>query len=78
MSSTNRRLLINDYVAINMNSHFWRAILIGYWTTRGLPTRGLDMPRTGQLADATGDYACLIFVFWPYIDFLPVLKHILR
>jgi len=21
------------------------------------------MPRTGQLADATGDYACLIFVF---------------
>jgi len=24
--------------------------LIGNWTTRGLPTRGLNMSRTGQLA----------------------------
>jgi len=23
----------------------------GYWTTRGLPTRGLDDSQTGQLAD---------------------------
>jgi len=30
--------------------------------TRGLPTRGLDDSRTGQLADATGDFACLVFV----------------
>jgi len=22
---------------------------------------------TGQLADATGDFACLVFVFWPFI-----------
>jgi len=34
----------------------------GYWTTRGLPTRGLDDSRTGRLADATGDFACLVFV----------------
>ena len=33
-----------------------------YWTTRGLPTRGLDMSRTGQLADATGDFEYLVFV----------------
>jgi len=25
--------------------------VIGYWTTRGLPTRRLDISRTGQLAD---------------------------
>jgi len=25
-------------------------------------TRGLDISRTGQLADATGDFACLVFV----------------
>ena len=30
--------------------------------TRGLPTRGLDKSRTGQLADATGDFVCLVFV----------------
>jgi len=30
--------------------------------TRELPTRGLDDSRTGQLADATGDFACLVFV----------------
>ena len=30
--------------------------------TRGLPTRGLDISRTGQLADATDDFACLVFV----------------
>ena len=34
----------------------------GYWTTRGLPTRGLDNSRTGQLADATADFECLVFV----------------
>ena len=33
----------------------------GYWTTRGLPTRGLDDSRTGQLADVIGDFACLCF-----------------
>jgi len=31
--------------------------------TRGLPTRGLDDSRTGQLADAIGDFACLVFLF---------------
>jgi len=52
--------------------------------TRGLPTRGLDdwrtgqladyttrgldKSRTGQLVDATGNFACLVFVFWPFID----------
>ena len=25
------------------------------------PTRGLDDSRTGQLADATGDFVCLVF-----------------
>jgi len=29
--------------------------------TRGLPTRGLDVSRTGHLADATGDFASLVF-----------------
>jgi len=49
------------------------AILDIYWTTRGYAnlrighladwsTRGLDNAHTGQLADATGDFACLIFV----------------
>jgi len=28
------------------------------WTTRGL-----DISRTGQLADAIGDFACLVFLF---------------
>jgi len=27
------------------------------------PTRGLDDSRTGQLADASGDFACLVFLF---------------
>ena len=30
--------------------------------SRGLPTSGLDDSRTRQLADATGDFACLVFV----------------
>ena len=30
--------------------------------TRGLPTRGLDDLRTGHLADAIGDFACLVLV----------------
>jgi len=30
--------------------------------TRGLPTHGLDDSRTGQLVDATGNFACLVFV----------------
>ena len=30
------------------------------------PTRGLDDSRTGQLADATCDFACIVFVFWPF------------
>ena len=33
-----------------------------YMPTCGLPTRRLDDLRTGQLADATGDFACLVFV----------------
>ena len=32
-------------------------ILSGYWTTLGYANS-----RTGQLADATGDFACLVFV----------------
>jgi len=35
------------------------------WVTGQLadtPTRGLDILRTGQLADAIGDFACLVFV----------------
>jgi len=35
---------------------------------RGLPTRGLDKSQTGQLADATGDFACLVFVVLPFIN----------
>jgi len=35
------------------------------WTTRGL-----DKSRTGQFADATGDFACLVFIFWPFTDVL--------
>jgi len=31
--------------------------------TRGLPTRVLDKSRTEQLADAIGDFACLVFLF---------------
>jgi len=30
---------------------------LAHWSTRGL-----DNSRTGQLADATGDFACLVFV----------------
>jgi len=30
--------------------------------TRGLPTRGLDDSRTRHLADAAGEFACLVFV----------------
>jgi len=40
--------------------------------TRGLPTRGLDDSRSGHLADATGDFACLVFVCWPLNVFLRV------
>jgi len=36
--------------------------------SRGLPTRGLDKSLTEHLADATGDFACLVFVFWAFID----------
>jgi len=58
------------------------------WMTRGLDisrtsqlayytTRGLDKSRTAQLADVTGDFACLVFVFWPFIDvFLRVYLNI--
>jgi len=28
-----------------------------------MPTSGLDYSRTRQLADATGDFACLVFIF---------------
>jgi len=56
----------------------------GYWPTCRLPTRKLDDLRTGhlanlstrrldklqigQLADITGDFMCLVFVFWLLID----------
>jgi len=55
-----------------------RADQLGYWTTRGhansrtanwrtgyladQTTRVLDKSRTRQLTDATGDFACLVFV----------------
>jgi len=34
--------------------------------TRGLPNHGLVISGTGQLTDATGDFACLVLVFWPF------------
>ena len=37
------------------------------WTSHALVNSRTG--RTGQLADATGDFACLVFVFfWPFID----------
>ena len=33
-------------------------VSVGYWTTRGYANS-----RTGQLADAIGDFACLVFLF---------------
>ena len=32
----------------------------GTYQLADTPTRGLDKSRTGQLADATGDFACLV------------------
>ena len=46
-------------------SHFSWATLYK-WVTGQLadtPTRVLDKSRTGKLADATGDFACLVFAF---------------
>ena len=40
--------------------------------TRGLPTCGVDKSQTGQLADATGDFECLVFIFWPFINVFAV------
>jgi len=34
----------------------------------GLQIRLLDNPQVRQLADATGDFACLVFIFWPLTD----------
>jgi len=34
----------------------------GYWTTRGYANSRIANSRTGQLADATGDFACLVFI----------------
>jgi len=34
----------------------------GYWTTRGYANSRIVNSRTGQLADATVDFACLVFV----------------
>jgi len=50
----------------------------GYWTTRGYTnSRIANNSRTRQLADATGNFACLVFVFWPFIDvFLRVYLNI--
>jgi len=55
----------------------WTGHLVD-WTTRGLDiswtrhlvdwtTRGLDISRTDQLADATGDFACLVFISWRHL-----------
>jgi len=42
-----------------------------------MPTRGLDKSWTGQLTNATGDFACLVFGFWPVNDvFLRVYLNI--
>jgi len=32
------------------------------------PTGGLDDSQTGHVADATGDFAWLVFVFWPLVN----------
>ena len=36
--------------------------VFGYWTTRGYTNSRTANSRTGQLADATGDFACLVLV----------------
>jgi len=38
-----------------------------HWTTLGYANSRIANLRTGQVADATGDFACLFFVFWPLI-----------
>jgi len=52
----------------------------GYWPTRGYTNSRIANSRTGQLSeltDVTGDFACLVFVFWPFIDvFLRVYLNI--
>ena len=35
----------------------------GYWTTRGYANSRIANSRTGQLADAISDSACLVFLF---------------
>jgi len=35
----------------------------GYWTTRGYANSRIANSQTGQLADAIGDFACLVFLF---------------
>jgi len=35
--------------------------VIGYWTTRGSANSRIANSRTGQLADAAADFACLVF-----------------
>jgi len=51
---------------------------VSYWTTRGYTNSRIANSRTRQLTDATGDFACLVFVFfWPFIDvFLRVYLNI--
>jgi len=49
-------LCINDSAAVMVTGQ------LADTPTRGLPTRGLDKSRTGQVADATGDFACLVVV----------------
>ena len=37
--------------------------LTGYWTTRGYANSRIANSRTGQLADAIGDFPSLVFLF---------------
>ena len=67
-----RRCRRNETVAGGRRSGYWttrgyansRTGRLVDWTSRGLNNSRnlLDNSRTGQLADATGDFACLVFV----------------
>jgi len=55
----------NGFRALASKLHRRRSTVTGQLAdtpARGLPTRGRDDSRTGQLADATGNFACLVFV----------------
>jgi len=48
----------NSRTANSQTANSWTGHLVD-WSTRGL-----DKSQTEQLADATGDFACLVFVSW--------------